>query len=191
LRGIRLIFTAIAVAIGIAVVAIAGVATVLGTMVSAFVGAVAMIWGLAASGFAAAIGFVDGIVGGIESGVGAVVDAVKGLASSALGAFKGVLGIASPSKVMLEHGEEDTAGAFAGGLDKGNAKVKASAKRMGEAAKPGKGGKGAGAGGGDGERWMFKDCTFIGTSEEMVRRIFAKVEEELAGEAGAQPAGAT
>lgn len=60
--------------------------------------------------------FVMGLVNGITSGAQWVIDAVKNLAGGALSAFKGVLGIASPSKVMLEMGMQTGAG-FAGGMD--------------------------------------------------------------------------
>jgi hypothetical protein len=85
--------------------------------------------------------FVAGLVEGIESGAGAVVDAVKGLATSALGAFKGAFGIASPSRVMLEHGERNIAGAAATGIDRGADKVDASMSKLGA------GGAGAPGGG--------------------------------------------
>lgn len=84
-----------------------------------------------ASGAAdAAANFVAGLVNGIVSGAGQVVSAVKGLASSALGAFTGALGIKSPSKIMLEHGEKNIAGATATGIDKGSAKVDDAMARM-------------------------------------------------------------
>lgn len=66
----------------------------------------------------AAIGFITGIVQGIVSGYTMVTDAVSGLAGSAVDAFKGFLGIASPSKVMMELGGH-VAGGLAGGIDDG------------------------------------------------------------------------
>jgi len=77
----------------------------------------------------AAGNFISGLVSGITGGVGMVVDAIKGLASSALGAFKGILGIASPSRVMLQMGGY-TAEGFAGGMDAGAADVAASASSL-------------------------------------------------------------
>ena len=85
--------------------------------------------GLGSSAMEAAGNFISGLVGGITGGVGMVVDAIKGLASSALGAFKGILGIASPSRVMLQMGGY-TAEGFAGGMDAGAADVAASASSL-------------------------------------------------------------
>lgn len=58
-----------------------------------------------------------------------VIDAIKGLASGALGAFKSILGIASPSRVMLQMGGY-TAEGFAGGMDAGAAVVESSASTL-------------------------------------------------------------
>lgn len=85
--------------------------------------------GLGASALEAAGNFIQGLVNGITGGAGMVVDAIKGLASNALGAFKGILGIASPSKVMLQMGGY-TAEGFAGGMDAGAAVVESSASTL-------------------------------------------------------------
>lgn len=85
--------------------------------------------GLGASALEAAGNFIQGLVNGITGGVGMVIDAIKGLASSALGAFKSILGIASPSKVMLQMGGY-TAEGFAGGMDAGAAVVESSASTL-------------------------------------------------------------
>lgn len=47
---------------------------------------------------------INGLVNGLKNGAGLVGDALKNVAKNALGAFKGVFGIASPSKVMMEMG---------------------------------------------------------------------------------------
>lgn len=84
---------------------------------------------LGSAAMEAAGNFISGLVSGITGGVGMVVDAIKGLASNALGAFKGILGIASPSKVMLQMGGY-TAEGFAGGMDAGAAVVESSASTL-------------------------------------------------------------
>ena len=69
-----------------------------------------------ASAGEAASNFVAGLVGGISAGASAVIGAVKGLADGATKGFKDALGIASPSKVMMELGGHTGTG-FAMGLD--------------------------------------------------------------------------
>lgn len=106
-----------------------------------------------ADGAAAAAGnFISGLVGGISAGASQIIAAVANLAKSALGAFKSILGIASPSKVMAKMGGHFTAGA-AEGIDAGANKVEDSAASLGDAAKGGaakgmSGGKGKGGKGG-------------------------------------------
>lgn len=58
--------------------------------------------------------FVDGLITGITNGAARVVQGVQGLATQAKDAFKKALGIASPSKVMMELG-----GHVAGGVAEG------------------------------------------------------------------------
>ena len=94
--------------------------------------------------------FVAGLVSGITGSAGAVVDAVKGLADGAKNAFKNVLGIHSPSKVMAQMG------AFAGqgvaqGLDSSAPDVHGAASDLGgmaaSGAASGIGSSGGGKGG--------------------------------------------
>jgi len=59
---------------------------------------------------------VTGIAAGIRGGAGMVVSAITGVANGAISAAKRQLGIASPSKVFAEIGEDTTAG-FAGGVE--------------------------------------------------------------------------
>lgn len=68
------------------------------------------------TGAQAAMDFVMGIVNGITNGYGMVVDAVKNLAGGAIDTFKNVLGIASPSKVMMELGEGGIGEGLVGGI---------------------------------------------------------------------------
>ena len=58
---------------------------------------------------------IDGLVKGLKNGYKAVKDAVVGLASGATDAFKGALGIKSPSRVFAQFGVQTTAG-FAVGV---------------------------------------------------------------------------
>ncbi len=64
----------------------------------------------------AAYNFIMGLANGISAGASAVVGAAIGVAKGAVDAVKGALGIASPSKVMMEMGVH-TAEGFAGGVD--------------------------------------------------------------------------
>ena len=106
---------------------IAGAVAIIGLAIAAVVALGAVIIGalggaidwLTSLDFASiATGLIDGLVGGIVSGTGIVVDAIRGLGSSAMSALKGVLGIASPSKVFEGFGI-NTAEGFAGGVDDG------------------------------------------------------------------------
>lgn len=160
LRGVAIIFGLLALpfvalaAVMLVVVGVIGaVIAAVGLLVAAFVyvvgavaGFVASIVGAFADAYAAATGaggsFVDGLIAGITAGAGKLVAAVTGLASSALGAFKSAFGIASPSKVMLEHGEKNIAGGLSAGVDRGADKVDASMASLGA------GGAGTPAGGG-------------------------------------------
>jgi len=192
LSGLKTVFSVIAGVIVGVVVAIATFLAVTAAIAGVVAGAIGALVGLASAAIDVAGDFVSGLVQGILNGGGAVAAAVSNLANSALGAFKGVLGIASPSKVMLEHGEENIAGAAATGIDKGSGKVKASARRMGDAAVPDGGARGPGPGGkGAGIYVDLRGSTFNGTDEGLIRRVMTKVWEELSGEAGAQPEGAT
>jgi hypothetical protein len=104
-----------AIAAGVVVAAIAAVGVTIAATVAIVVGTLAALgmaltlawqqltsWAIQAG--VAANNFVAGLVGGITAGAAQVVGAVKGLASQATAAFKGALGIASPSKVMMEMG---------------------------------------------------------------------------------------
>jgi hypothetical protein len=96
----------------------AAIGDAVGAMIAWGKQVIAVISGLFAEGESIASNFIDGLIGGITGGVGRVVDAVKGLGSSAMGAIKGVLGIASPSKEMAKLGGHTAAG-FAQGVNAG------------------------------------------------------------------------
>lgn len=201
LRGAALIFALMALpfvvmaAVMLVVVAIIGVVVgVVLALAAAFVYVVGAVAGFVASlgsafadAYSAATGaggsIVDGLIAGVTAGAGAFMAAISGLASQGLAAFKGIFGIASPSKVMLEHGEDNIAGATATGIDKGADKVDASMAKLGTGPKggPTKGGK---DGGGSGKMFTFTNCTFGGgMTETMVRDIFAMVAHEMDAEA--------
>ena len=147
----------------------------IGALIDAFSGVGDSLSNFGSQAMAAGTSFVQGLIGGITSGAGALVAAVQGLASSALGAFKGVLGIASPSKVMAEMGGHTVDG-FAQGVDASAGKAQASMDAMVTPS----GGKG-GAGGKGG--FSFTNCTFgEGMSEATVRDLFSKVLGEMAAE---------
>ncbi len=73
--------------------------------------------------------FVSGIIRGFSAGAGLLYDAVRNLGKGAITAIKGTLGIASPSKVMMEMGMHTTAG-FAEGVDAGAPKARGAVSDM-------------------------------------------------------------
>lgn len=79
------------------------------------------------------IAIADGMTGGLASKVGSVVEKAKSLASSAINGAKGLLGIASPSKVFTEIGQFVGVG-MANGMDNKASSVASSAKSMGNSA---------------------------------------------------------
>jgi hypothetical protein len=83
-------------------------------------------------------GFADGILGALPR----VIDAATQLGAGALSAIQSFLGIASPSRVMMEQGGHTAAG-FAEGVDAGAPEAHAAVGNLGNA-KPG-GAKGVGA----------------------------------------------
>lgn len=80
-----------------------------------------------------AVNFVKGLVDGIKAGAAQVIGAVTGLASSAKNAFKGALGISSPSKVMMEMGGHAASG-VSEGITAGVPDVHAASKDLADAA---------------------------------------------------------
>ena len=180
LKGIKTIFTVIVAVVVALVVAFA-----------ALVAAVATVQAAVAAVFGAIAGTVMGAIGGIVDALSsfdfsAFIAKMGDMAKAGLAAFKGVFGIASPSRVLLEHGEEDMAGAAAQGVDKGAGKLKSSMKRMGDEATPGKGKGGARSGDdGAGASFTFNDCNFGGTDESTIRRMMTQAWAAMAAQAGA------
>lgn len=101
--------------------------------ISDFVGGAGQaIWDWAKGAGQAAYDFIKGLVDGITNGAQMVIDAVKNLASGAWKAFKGVLGISSPSKLMMEAGINVGEGA-AGGIEQSTKTVADASKGLGGA----------------------------------------------------------
>jgi hypothetical protein len=122
-------------------------AAAVGLLIAAIGAAVAYFSTLADDAMDAGGSIVNGLVQGVTGAAGQFMDALSGLASKGLAAFKGIFGIASPSKVMLEHGEKNIAGATASGIDRGADKVDASMAKLGGSPQGGAGARGEGNGG--------------------------------------------
>jgi hypothetical protein len=206
LRGLKVAFTVIGVAVALLLVPLAAIVAVGSLAVAAFVaihvaavwlaGTVAGAWDSVTTAIPRALGaawaaivewidgastagadFVGSIVSGIVGGNGLLVAAIKGMGKLALGAFRAVFDMHSPSKILLHDGEHNMAGAVATGVDRGADKVEASMERLGPSDAP----IGAARGGssrretretsrGSGARtFQFNNCTFGGdTTEEKV-----------------------
>ena len=187
MAGIKQVFTGIAVAIGL-VVGIVAVLIAAWVVVQVTVVAVA---GAVVAAVMWIVGEVRGLGDAIVDGLSALdpsafVAKMKELALSGLAAFKGIFGIHSPSTVMLEHGEENIAGAAATGVDKGGAKVDKAMAKMG----PKLGGGGAKDGGaGAGFVAHFTNCVFGGslTQADVDEMMASWWERQAAGGPGAEP----
>ena len=200
LQGLRVILVGVAIVAGLMALPfiLAGVAALLFVAAVAAVGAaVTYIAGFASQAISAlgawvsgaasaAADFVSGLVQGIAAGAGAVADAVSNLASGALGAFRSVFSMHSPSRVLMEHGEDDMAGAVATGVDKGAPKVDAAMEGLG-GGRPSAKGRGKGGGGGDRVfAPQFTNCQFGSLSKA---DLYDWLEEwwEMQGAAGPEP----
>jgi hypothetical protein len=160
LKGIKSVFVLIAAAIGVVIVVITALAAAIGVVIGIAAGFVGAIVGLVSGIFGALVSlgegassaaseFINGLIGGITGGASGVIAAVTALAQGAISAVKGILGIASPSKVMAKMGGFAAEG-MAGGLDKGAAGVSDSAAQLGAGAAGGAAKGVAGAKGGKG-----------------------------------------
>ncbi len=180
----------IAVLVGIIVVMSAAFGAALGMLIGFGVtifefleGAAAALGGWVKGAATAAYDFIAGLISGIASGAGMVIDAVKGLASSALGAFTSALGIASPSKVMMQMGGHMTDG-VAEGLDAGAADVAGASSGVAGSAVKGmsEGAEGGGQAGGKGGSNITVQVMIDGAgksaleiTEEMVSAVFGRM----------------
>jgi hypothetical protein len=184
-------FVAASAAVYAALAFIVGaIAWCVGDAVRAFGVLGSTISGWASSAWAAAGNFISGLLGGIANGGGLVLDAVKNLASKVIGTFKTTLGIASPSRVMMQMGVHVAEGT-AQGMDAGTDRVATAAEDMGGAAIGGAaGGMSGGRGrGGAGASVVFEKGSIVidgaGKSAlEITEEMLAMVFERLAASQG-------
>lgn len=78
---------------------------------------------------------IDGIINGITGAAGKLWDAVTGIGTKIKSTFKGILGIASPSKVFEGYGVNTTAG-YTRGIEKGTAETRGAVAAMAPSAAP-------------------------------------------------------
>ena len=133
LVGIATAVVVSAVAFGLLIAAIAATGAFIIATISSVLNFAKMIGNLAGDGATIAANFIAGLVDGIKAGYAAAVAAVTGLGDKIKDGIKGVLGIHSPSRVMLELGGH-VAGGFAEGIDMGAGRVGAAAGAMGAVA---------------------------------------------------------
>lgn len=152
LKAVGMVVLVIVAAVGLLWGAMILVSVAVWAAVGAFLGFVTeaggALTGWIGSAATAAYDFVSGLVTGIGNGASQVTAAVSGLADSATGAFKSALGIASPSKVMMQLGGYTTDG-FAMGVEDGTADTQGALDDAVALPTPGAAG-GAGGGGGGG-----------------------------------------
>jgi hypothetical protein len=86
-----------------------------------------------AAGRRLANAIIEGLFGGLSDGVQRIVDAARRIAEAAVGVIKSIFGIASPSKVTTEIGEQTTQG-LANGLSNYENRVARSATEVGTTA---------------------------------------------------------
>jgi hypothetical protein len=133
------IFRVLGQVLGYVIAVLVVIAAAFATVVGAIVGLVGWIvdligglFSLGDAGHAAGTGLIDGLVGGIMGGASAVISAALNVAQGAIGAIKGALGIASPSKVMKGFGGY-TAEGLAEGMAEATPIVRTSATGMADA----------------------------------------------------------
>jgi hypothetical protein len=139
---------------------------------------------------------IDGIVNGFRSGVDRLKAAVMNGAEAAKGAFKGALGIKSPSRVFAEYGEQTTAG-FVKGVDATSGKATAAVTSMVKA--PSAVAKGGAGGGGPVSVTLTLNFPSVKDGEGVRQTLgapsfkaeFLRVLEEALQGQGAPTAGAT
>lgn len=144
-----------------------GITTVMGFLSALDFGAIAM-------------SLIQGLANGITSGVGIVVDAIRNLGSSAMGALKGILGIASPSKVFEQFGGF-TAEGFAEGVDGGADQASTALESMVET--PDASGAPAGASASTGGKFNITiNVSSKGDAESIAEAVRRAVTEVLEGD---------
>jgi phage-related protein len=142
-----------------------------------------------------ALDFINGLVTGIKNGAGMVYDAVTGLGKGAISAFKGALGISSPSKEMAKLGGF-TAEGLAGGMDDKSGMVANSSGSMAgvvmssaSGAAPSASGNTSSSGGGGGAIANFEAGSIVingagKSAEEISDEMMALAWERAAATAG-------
>lgn len=154
---------------------------------AAFSGIVAKIKGafagLSLAGIASNL--ATSFISAIKGSIGKVVAAMTALGGAAMSALKSVLGIASPSKVMLEYGGH-TATGFAQGIERGTDKAAKAGDKLGAAVQPGGPAAAAGKGGG----LHIEHLHWHGTAEDYPR-FRAMLSQAFDGEINAGPEPAT
>lgn len=149
------------------------------------------------SALAAGGNFVLGLIQALLTGKGPVADAAKSLAMSAKNAVFAAMGIASPSKVMIQAGKHTAAG-LALGIESGTGDVEAAAQGSARAVVRGAAGTpgaaGASAAGRGGLTIRIEAGAVVvqggGSILELTEEALALVLERAAARAGLAPAGA-
>lgn len=210
LKGVGIVLGSLAVAAGAVLAVGLALQFVASVIFGAVVGAVFYLIGLVPKAgealgdlaFKAVQGakdFISGFVDGIKNGVGVVVEAVKNMGHHAWLAIKSALGIASPSKLMIQAGLHTSHG-FAAGVEQGTPDVAASARSMAAtvnvAASPRRGGDSGGGGGSSsasvhiGSVTVHIDASHAASPAEMssiVEEGLGSLAERLAAMIGAAP----
>lgn len=141
-------------------------------------------------GSSLATGLITGLLSGITGGSSLVSNALANLGQSAISGVKGILGIASPSKVMAEMGGY-TAEGFAMGVEDGTARTQGALE---SAVSPSAAASGGG-GGGAGVQVMFAEGSIVihagnaspaELAEMLVSQVADKLEELLLEMGGAK-----
>lgn len=202
-KGFGVILLVVAAAIGFVVglviacwaacaLLIAGVYALIGSFLALTEGAGAALADWLKSIPGVAQGFIDGLVNGIKSGAAAVIGAVTGVVGGAIDAAKKKLGIASPSKVMMQLGAH-TGGGFAEGVENAGPDVSSAGASLagavaGGAASGGGGGGGGATKGGGGSGATFNVVVNVAGGgkgwEEVTEEAFAIVLERVALQGG-------
>ena len=154
LKAVAVVVAVLAIAFLVAMIPIVLIGVALAAVGAAVVGAIAAFsalsdWltGLGVQAAQAASSLIEGLVNGITAGAAKVIGAIKGLGTSAMGALKGVLGIASPSKVFASLGANIPAGLEVG-IRGGSSGVRAASATMASSAVQGSAGGAKGKAGG-------------------------------------------
>ena len=170
-----------------------GIVQSINGMATAVPGALA---GFVVSALSAGGNFVLGLVQALTTGQGPVADAAKSLALAAKNAVFSAMGIASPSRVMIQAGRHVSAG-FALGIDDGAGDVEAAAQGTASAAVSGAAvPRGGSQAGGRGDVTVNVEAGAIvsqgagGSVLELTEEAVARVFELMAARVGLAPVGA-